>query len=31
MEHELTDLDVRLEDDHILFTYNTKIIVGMKR
>jgi ubiquinone/menaquinone biosynthesis C-methylase UbiE len=31
MEHELTDLNVRLRDDHIRFTYNTKIIVGRKR
>jgi ubiquinone/menaquinone biosynthesis C-methylase UbiE len=30
MEHELTDLNVRLRDDHIRFTYNTKIIVGRK-
>jgi ubiquinone/menaquinone biosynthesis C-methylase UbiE len=30
-EHELTDLNVRLRDGHIRFTYNTKIIVGRKR
>lgn len=31
MEHELADLNVRFMDEHILFTYNTKIIVGRKK